>query len=328
MNPERTEPDNRLVQAQLALLRADLPTARALCNQVLDTDPGWPAALGLMGRIEEAAGRPDEALHWMAAAAQRDPDNPVWSEARDKLVRQAANHQTPRPRSAETPQPAKTPRVPISQSLGELPNPIRVALLAGAALALTLGVAVGLVVWRRPDPILRPDNPPAAAPTTPAPIVVDAPKPAPPVATQNTQGAPAAPAAPQVSSPPQTPPMSPPNPATPPSTLANSDIEVTVENAREARWNPANATLSVWITVPFAPPLDDDSKGQIRNTAETIVRNALGRFPEAKRVRVRVEQSGATGDTALLLDADGEVPADPGAKQPLLARETWAGSNR
>ena len=327
MNPERTEPDNRLVQAQLALLRADLPTARALCNQVLDTDPGWPAALGLMGRIEEAAGRPDEALHWVAAAAQRDPDNPVWSEARDKLVRQATNRQTPRPKSAETPQPTESPRLPVSQTFRELPNPIRIALFAGAALALALGVAVGLVVSGRPDPIPRPDNPPAAAPTTPAPIVVDTPKPPPSTAVQNTQGAPATPATPQVSSPPQTPPISPPNPATPPSTPANSDMEVMVENAREARWNPANATLSVWITLPLAPPLDDQAKGQIRNTAETVVRNALGRFPEAKRVRVRVEQSGATGDGALLLDADGEVPADPGAKQPILAREAWAGSN-
>lgn len=333
MNLPGTEPDARLVQAQLALLRGDIPTARDLCRQVLDTDPHWPAALALMGRIQDAAGQPDEALHWLAAAIERDPDNPVWKETRDKLlqnlVRKPSRNSLTSTREA-TPQaaaPDSGANLTLHDRVQTISGPLKIALIAGAILALALGITVGTFVASRPEPDLKPRAP--SPPKLPDPIVVDQPDPganaAPkaPVDTVTTpSGANSAPDPAPAPSPPAAPSA---GTTTGTTTTGNSaEIAVSVENARDARWNPATATLSLWIAVDRPVPTDDTSRGEIRSTAETIVRNALPRFPDARRVRVQVEQWRGNTPSIPILNAEGEVPADPGAKAPILTQENWA----
>jgi len=333
MSRPGTEPDTRLVQAQLALLRGEISTARDLCRQVLDTDPHWPAALALMGRIQDAAGQPDEALHWLAAAIERDPDNPVWKETRDRLVRTAVRNATRNPRASNpeatvpTAAPDSAANPTLRDTVQALARPLKIAVIAGAILALVLGITIGTFIANRPEPQLKPLA--QAPPKFPDPIVVKqpdsgsnaAPKPREGTAPQ-TPGTNSTPAHPPALSPPAT---ANPGTATDDATGGNSaETVVTVENARDARWNPTTATLSVWIAVDRPVPNDDVSRGEIRNTAETIVRNALPRFPDARRVRVQVEQWRGNSPAVPILNAEGEVPADPGAKAPILTQENWA----
>ncbi|MFY7952888.1 MAG: tetratricopeptide repeat protein, partial [Armatimonadaceae bacterium] len=296
MNPPGTEPDARLVQAQLALLRGDHQTARDLCRHVLDTDPNWPAALALMGRIQDATGQPDEALHWLGAAVERDPDNPVWKEHRDRLVRNAMrnparNPRRPTPQSeTESGESESVANHTLRETLQATPKPIRIALIAGALLALILGIIVGTHFATRSEPTLKPNVPTSR--NNPDPILVDQPEPGPsapqfPTPSQGSATAPQNPTTP----PDRTPPKAPSEAQQPAPTLdTTAEIVVNVANAREARWNPSNVTLSLWISVDRPVPADEKSKGEIRTTAETIVRNALPQFPDARRVRVQVEQ--------------------------------------
>jgi len=104
---------------------------------------------------------------------------------------------------------------------------------------------------------------------------------------------------------------------------ANPGTLVAVPGAREARWDETTRTLSLWISVAGPAPADDIAKGQIRSTAETMVRQAIAQWPNALHVQVQVDRLNSDGTPTTVWKSSGNIGADPDPKAPLLTSEEW-----
>lgn len=312
MNSPGERPDHRLVNAHLALQRGNTDSARTLCNAVLDEHPLLASALGLMGRIEEQAGRHDEAYQWFSAAAEADPSNPLWKQRRD--ANHIVNAPTRRRQRARDTQPnavAAPAATTLRQALRDLPMPMRLALAIGAVATLGLGTWVGVTLSDRPEPLPKPN--PTAPSESPVPDPIVVPPPQDPLSDTSS--------------------ASPPSNNTPSATSdktspadaksANLGTLVVVPGAREARWDETTRTLSLWISIAGPTPSDDIAKGQIRSTAETMVRQAIAQWPNALHAQVQVDRLDSDGTPTTIWKSSGNIGADPDPKAPLLTSEEW-----
>lgn len=248
----------RLSEAHLALLRGNHGETIAACRSVLDDAPDSAAACYLMGCAQEAAGRGEEALHWIGRAIDLDPHRDEWRAHLDRLVR----HESRRPARRLPVERVAKPEATEAAAWRRNPKVIA-ALSMGAALSLAGGLWTGQRLYVPKDHLPKP-LPPAARSLEP--IVVANPAPPAPSSGANPKDGPEA------------------RRNAPARAAGNQSGEwspVSVQGADTARFD--SALRKLWIRVAIAPGAESDS-ASIAATAESIARAAVTQFPEARSV--------------------------------------------
>ncbi|MCC6446427.1 MAG: tetratricopeptide repeat protein [Armatimonadetes bacterium] len=153
-----------LAAANLHKIRGEWEAAIQKCVEALRIYPNNVSAHSLMGDIYSQKGDIGEALQWYRMALDLKPDSPS-ERAKIEKLKAARDQEAARPPSEAILQ-AHAPEVASTRSLSW----VRIAVAAGAACFILLGVIAALTQWAaRPSvPPIRPTSPPRPRGFTPA----------------------------------------------------------------------------------------------------------------------------------------------------------------
>lgn len=294
-----------LGRANLMRLREQWEDATALCAEILRRDPRCAAAHALLGEINEARGRPDEALHCYGMAVDLAPENAAWREKLQRLAKAKAASLRRTERAARPARERGPGWIERTFPVGANRTTLTVAVVAGGVVALGLGIGVGMLLTRPKDDLPRPLAPPAnqgRKPSDPIRVATPAPRPA-------AAPAPAKPA--------------PSTPTTAPAPASSSPTALAIPGAQEASFDPATGVVLVDAAMAPSDAAVAQQREEMRRTALDLARAAVQAVAQARTIQVRIGVPTAAGGTEPAFVGETR-PENLRAEPPTLVSERWA----